>query len=32
MSREWAFEKMGTEFSSLEILQEPEVCEDLPKK
>ena len=32
MARECAFEKMGTEFSSLEILQEPEVCEDLPKK
>ena len=32
MSRECAFEKMGTKFSSLEILQEPEVSEDLPKK
>ena len=34
MSRECvSFEKMGTEFSSLdEIPQEPEVHEDLPKK
>ena len=32
MSRECVFEKMGTEFSSFEILQEPKVCEDLPKK
>ena len=32
MSRECAFEKMGTEFSSLEILQERGVREDQLKK
>ena len=28
MSKEYVFENMGTEFSRLEILQEPEVRED----
>ena len=28
MSRECVFENLGTKFSSLEILQEPEVRED----
>ena len=32
MSRECVFDNMGTDFSSLEILQEPEVCEDQLKK